>query len=75
MKKRNLLLILGAALAVAGLVVDIIPVPTTLGYGCGNLGCITYRTFTVPSIVLGAVMIAFGLVILAYCLGMDEEVD
>jgi hypothetical protein len=74
-KKRNILLILGTGLAIAGVIVDIIPVPTTLGYGCGNLGCVTYKTFTVPSIVLGAVMIVFGLVILAYCLAMDEEVD
>ncbi len=60
MKKRNLLLILGTGLAVAGVIVDIIPVQTTVGYGCGVLGCVAYRTFTVSSIVLGAVMIAFG---------------
>jgi hypothetical protein len=74
-KKRNLLLILGTGLAVAGVIVDTIPLPTTLGYGCGNLGCVTYKTFTVPSIVLGTVMIVFGLVILGYCLATDEEVD
>jgi hypothetical protein len=75
MKKRNFMLILGLCLAISGGVVDVIPVSTTVGYGCGNLGCAMHQTFSVPSIVLGALVIAVGLVIVAYGLAMDEEND
>jgi cation transporter-like permease len=75
LKKRQLLLILGIALAIAGVIIAVVPVETTVGFGCGNLGCVAYETIFTPRVALAALVLALGLIILGFRLGMDDDTD
>jgi hypothetical protein len=75
LRKRELLLTVGIGLAIVGVIIGIIPVPITIGFGCDNFGCMAYETVITPRIALAALVFALGLILLGVRLGMDDDAD
>ncbi|HZW84947.1 MAG TPA: hypothetical protein VFE91_03465 [Nitrososphaerales archaeon] len=65
------LLILGTAVFVAGAIVAISPVPTTVNTMCEEGGCGATQTLPLPALGLGSIISVLGIVFFAW--GLDTE--
>jgi hypothetical protein len=73
LNKKPILQWTGIGILAVGLVIYLIPVPTTFGQGCGPYGCAVYEHFDVPSIALGSLTVIVGLILSAYAFGIESE--